>query len=219
MRMSIVGKEGESYWYEVVNEEPHGRNIVKRLVKSDPHNQENIQRLIIKTGNNQAQEMPLDFVLLGRKMAGHMFEQRSGIPINPEISLTNELIGKGKTVVPAGEINITKNQIVDNKGKVYARYKFSPEIHPLGVVATDTEISSMVLMDYGTDAKSVITEDPVKMTRASGNAGRTTTWRPPRIHRTARRNEQAVSGKVEVIKYRITILNFHTRFLTFLLRP
>jgi hypothetical protein len=37
MHMSIVGVEGDSYWYEVVNREGEGSNIVKMLVKGDPN--------------------------------------------------------------------------------------------------------------------------------------------------------------------------------------
>jgi hypothetical protein len=168
MRIAIVGMEGNSHWYEVANEGQKDRNIVKMLVKGDPYDNENIQRLILKTGDKPAQEMPLDFVMMGRKMANHMFEQRSGIPIQTGIQLKNEVIGKGHLVVPAGEFPITKHQIIDDKGIVYARYTFSNDVFPLGVVSSETEKSSMVLLDYGTNAVSAITEDPEKMSLPPG---------------------------------------------------
>ena len=90
MRMSIVGIEADAFWYEVENREGGGSNIVKMLLTGDPNDPENIQRLIMKSGANPAQEMPRDFVLMRRRMASHMFEQRSGIPSNPALKLENK---------------------------------------------------------------------------------------------------------------------------------
>ncbi len=168
MRMSIVGREGGSYWYEVINDEEGARNIVKMLVKGDPNDPENIQRLIMKSGRQPAQEMPRDFVLMGRRMASHMFEQRSGIPSSQSVSLKNEIVGTGKVKVPAGTFSITNHQIVDANGKIYAEFKFSKSIHPFGVVTSDTENTSMVLLDHGTGAKSLITGTPAMMTQPPG---------------------------------------------------
>ena len=168
MRMSIVGKENGSYWYEVINDEEGARNIVKMLVKGDPNDPENIQRLIMKSGRGPAQEMPRDFVLMGRRMANHMFEQRSGIPGSQSADLKNEIVGKDEVKVPAGTFSVTSHQILDANGKVYAEYKFSKTIHPFGVVTSDTENTSMVLLDHGTGAKSLITGTPAMMTQPPG---------------------------------------------------
>jgi hypothetical protein len=168
MRMSIVGVEGDSYWYEVTNREGGGRNIVKMLVKGDPNDPENIQRLIMKSGENPAQEMPRDFVIMGRRMAGHMFEQRSGIPTSPTANLQNVRTGKGVVTVPAGTFDVELHQIVDSAGKVYGEYKFSREVGPFGVVASEAENTTMVLAGHGTGAKSLITEEPTMMTQPPG---------------------------------------------------
>jgi hypothetical protein len=168
MRMSIVGTEGDSYWYEVVNKEGEGSNIIKMLVKGDPNDPENIQRLIMKSGGNPAQEMPRDFVLMGRRMATHMFEQRSGIPSKPAVNLKNIETGKGSTTVPAGTFDVSLHKVVDETGKVYAEYKFSETVHPFGVVSSNAEYSTMVLVGLGTDAKSLITEEPAMMTQPPG---------------------------------------------------
>jgi hypothetical protein len=168
MRMSIVGKENGSYWYEVINDEEGARNVVKMLVKGDPNDPENILRLIMKSGQGPAQEMPRDFVLMGRRMANHMFEQRSGIPSSQSADLKNEIVGKDEVKVPAGTFSVTSHQIVDANGKVYAEYKFSKTIHPFGVVTSDTENTSMVLLDHGTGAKSLITGTPAMMTQPPG---------------------------------------------------
>ena len=168
MRMSIVGKVNGSYWYEVINDEEGARNIVKMLVKGDPNDPENIQRLIMQSGQGPAQEMPRDFVLMGRRMANHMFEQRSGIPSSQSASLKNEIVGKDELKVSAGTFSVTNHQIVDANGKVYAEYKFSKTIHPFGVVTSDTENTSMILLNHGTGAKSLITGTPAMMTQPPG---------------------------------------------------
>lgn len=168
MRMSIVGVEGDAYWYEVVNREGEASNIVKMLVKGDPNDPENIQRLIMKSGTNPAQEMPRDFVLMGRRMASHMFEQRSGIPASPSVKLQNVKTGIGEATVPAGTFDVALHEIVDESGRVYAKYKFSEEVRPFGVIASDAENSTMVLVGYGDGAKSLITEEPTMMTQPPG---------------------------------------------------
>lgn len=168
MRMSIVDVDGDSYWYEVVNREGDDSNIVKMLVMGDPSDPENIQRLIMKSGINPAQEMPRDFVLMGRRMAGHMFEQRSGIPTSPKANLQNVRTGEGVVTVPAGTFDVELHRIVDSAGIVYAQYKFSREVSPFGVVASEAENTTMVLVGHGTGAKSLITEEPTVMTQPPG---------------------------------------------------
>jgi hypothetical protein len=101
-------------------------------------------------------------------MADHMFEQRSGIPSSPGPGFENKVVGKGKTKIPAGTFDVSKHQIVDANGKVYAEFEFSEDIHPFGVVTSATEDSSMTLMDYGTGAKSLITETPTMMSQPPG---------------------------------------------------
>ena len=168
MRMSIVGIETDAFWYEVENREGEGSNIVKMLVTGDPNDPENIKRLIIKSGANPAQEMPRDFVLMGRRMASHMFEQRSGIPSSSSVNLKNIKTGVGSATVPAGTFNVSLHQIVDTAGKVYAEYKFSENIYPFGVVSSDADNSTMVLVGHGTGAKSFIMEKPIMMTQPPG---------------------------------------------------
>jgi hypothetical protein len=168
MRMSIVGTDGGSYWYEVVNEEGEGSNIIKMLVKGDPNHPENIQRLIMKSGASPAREMPREFVLMGRRMASHMFEQRSGIPTSPEVKLQNVRTGEGVVTVPAGTFEVGLHQIVDDSGKVYAEYRFSPVVSPFGVVTSDAGNTTMVLIGHGIGAKSIITEEPAMMSQPPG---------------------------------------------------
>lgn len=168
MRMSIVGKEGDSYWYEVYNKDGASRNVVKMLVKGDPHDRENIQRLIMKSGDNPPMEMARDFVMMGRKMAAHMFEQRSGVPSNPGLGLKAEEIGSATVSVVAGNFEVLKYRVVDASGKVYGSYSFTEKVMPFGLVTSDAEKSTMELLAHGMDAQTVITEEPQEMTMPPG---------------------------------------------------
>src|SRR5512136_1274633 len=59
MKIAIVGKEGDAYWYETVMEGgKQGRTIMKMLVSGNPEDQKNIKRMIVKQGNEPAMEMP-----------------------------------------------------------------------------------------------------------------------------------------------------------------
>ena len=93
MRNAIVGKEGDAFWYEVAISEGGARNIIKMSLKGDPNNPENIQRLIMKNGDQPAQEMPREFVVMGRRMATSMFETRSGSSVANQPNLKAEEIG------------------------------------------------------------------------------------------------------------------------------
>jgi hypothetical protein len=168
MRLSIVGNTGDSYWLEVVNREGGGSDIVKMLVKGDPNDPENIQRLILKAGVNPAQEMDPDFGPMSRRMAGNMFEQRSGIPSAPAVDLQNVKTGEEVVTVAAGTFDVELHRIVDNGGRVYAEYKFSREVYPFGIVASEAGNTSMVLVGHGTGATSLITEEPIMMRQPPG---------------------------------------------------
>jgi hypothetical protein len=168
MRTSIVGTEGESYWYEVVTREGEKRYIVKMLVTGNPNIAGNIRRLIVKADKNPAMEMPGNLVFMGRRMASDMFRQRSGITIDSKVELHDVKKGEGVVTVPAGTFNVEQYQVVDTNGKVYAEYTFSREVHPFGIVSVDAEKKSILLEGYGTGAKSLITEKPAMMSLPPG---------------------------------------------------
>ncbi len=168
MRNSVVGKEGDSFWYEVAITEGGVRNIIKMSLKGDPNNPENIQRLIMKNGDQPAQEMPREFVVMGRRMATNMFQTRSGSTVVNQPNLNTEVMGNEQVTVPAGTYSVTRNRIVDATGKVLARYDFNKDVHPFGVVRSTTDNVSMELLASGTDAVSLITEKPEMMKRPPG---------------------------------------------------
>ena len=168
MRNAVVGKEGDAFWYEVAITEGGGRNIIKMFLKGDPNNPENIQRLIMKNGDQPAQEMPREFVVMGRRMATTMFETRSGSAIVNQPNLKTEELGAEQVTVPAGTYAVTRNRIVDAAGKVLATYDFNKDVLPFGVVRSETDKVKMELIASGKDAVSLITEQPVMMKTPPG---------------------------------------------------
>jgi hypothetical protein len=63
MKIAIVGKEGDAYWYETMMEtKQEGRIISKMLVSGNPEDQKNIRRMIVKMGNEPAMEMPVQMM-------------------------------------------------------------------------------------------------------------------------------------------------------------
>jgi hypothetical protein len=168
MRISIVDIEADAYWYEVENREEGVSNIVKMLVTGDPGAPHNIQRLILRKGTSHAREIDLGFTPTGRRMASRIFEQWSGTPSGSTVNLRNTKTGAGAATVPAGTFDVSLHQIVDTAGKVYARYKFSEDVHPFGVVASDAGNAIMVLAGHGTGAESLITGKPTIIKPSSG---------------------------------------------------
>ena len=179
MRNSVVGKEGDAFWYEVAITEGGVRNIVKMFLKGDPNNPENIQRLIMKNGDQPAQEMPREFVVMGRRMATTMFETRSGSSIVNQPNLKAEETGTAKVTVPAGSFDVTRNRILDPAGKVLATYDFNKDVLPFGVVRSETDKVKMELLAYGKDAVSMITETPTMMKTPPGMPESNPRGKPP----------------------------------------
>ncbi len=168
MRMAILDTEGDAFWYEVLMDDGEHRNVIKMLVKESPNNPENIKRMIMKSGDNPATEMPRDFVAMGRRMAVHMFERRSGIQGDTSSPLQLVEGEERQVTVPAGTFRARHQKIVDAEGKVYATYDYNADVLPFGVVTSDTETTSMKLTGYGKDAKSLISETPVPLSGPPG---------------------------------------------------
>lgn len=169
MRMSIVGKEGDSYWYEVRNEIEGSVNIVKMLVVGDPgETSENIRRMIIKSGSGPAMEMNTDFMAMGRQVATRMFEKRSGVEGGKGSGATIEEVGKREITVPAGTFQTVQYRIKGADGAEMGTYDVADGVRPFGLVVSETGSSSMSLTGHGSDAVSAITEEPVPMNMPPG---------------------------------------------------
>ena len=172
LRVSIVGIEQDAFWYEMEKRDETGASIVKLQVKGDPLYPENIGRIIIKSGPGPARELGGEIALMDRLKAGEIFEQEGGIPrARATDSLKSIKTATGEATVVAGTFEVSLYEIVDQAGTVYARYKYSQQVRPFGIVSTETESTTMVLVGHGTGAESVITEEPVMMSSQPSGPG------------------------------------------------
>lgn len=148
MKIAIVGKEGDSYWYETSMEDKQGgKMITKTLVSGNPNDQKNVKRIIIKTGNQPAMEMPV---------------QMMGQSPKSEESAKGKTIDKGtETIkVPAGTFTTKHFQYQDPNG-VMDTWVYK-DISPYGLVKSQSKDFEMTLLAYGTGAQTQITETPRK---------------------------------------------------------
>jgi hypothetical protein len=146
MKIAIVGKEGDAYWYETVMEGgKQGRTIMKMLVSGNPEDQKNIKRMIVKQGNEPAMEMPVQ--MMGQSPKGQ--------------GQTGKVIDKGtETIkVPAGTFKTQHMQYQDVETVDTWVYK---DVSPYGMIKSQSKDMEMVLLAYGTGAKTLITETPQK---------------------------------------------------------
>ncbi len=148
MKLAVVGKEGNDYWYETVFEgKQEGKMISKMLVSGNPGDKKNMKRMIIKSGNDPAMEMPIQ-----------MMQQSSSQPPEPK----GKVVDKGtETIkVPAGTFTCQHMQYQDGERVVDAWV--AKNISPYGMVKSQSKEIEMVLLGYGTGAKTLITETPKK---------------------------------------------------------
>jgi hypothetical protein len=146
MKIAIVGKEGDAYWYETVMEtKREGRVISKVLVSGNPEDQKNIKRMIVKMGNEPAMEMPVQM------MQGSKDQGQKG-----------KIVDKGteSIKVPAGTFTTQHMQYQD--GETVVDTWVYKDASPYGMVKSQSKDFEMVLLGYGTGAKTLITETPQK---------------------------------------------------------
>jgi hypothetical protein len=146
MKIAIVGKEGDAYWYETVMEGgQQGRIITKMLVSGDPGDTSNVKRMIFKQGNEPAMEMPVQMM------------QQSTKGQEPK----GKVIDKGSETikVPAGTFKTQHMQYQDVETVDTWVYR---DVSPYGLIKSQSKDHEMVLIGYGTGVKTLITETPQK---------------------------------------------------------
>src|SRR4030043_1665025 len=146
MRVAVVGKEGNAYWYETVMEtKREGKVITKMLVSGDPADSKNVKRMIVKVGNEPAMEMP---VMMSQTSKGK--------------ESVGKIVDKGlETIkVPAGTF---KTQHTQYQGKdIIVNSWIYKDVSPYGMIKSQSKDFEMVLINYGTGAKTLSTETPKK---------------------------------------------------------
>ena len=152
MKIAIVGKEGDAYWYETVMEtKKEGRMISKMLVSGNPEDQKGIKRMIVKMGNEPAMEMPVQM------MQGPRAQEQRGKVIDK---------GTESVKVPAGTFTAQHTQYQDEETVVDTWVH--KDVFPYGMVKSQSKEFEMVLLGYGTGAKTLITETPEKFEMPEG---------------------------------------------------
>lgn len=149
MKIAIVGKEGNAYWYETIMEsKEEGRTVTKMLVSGNPDERKNIKRMIVKEEDEPAMEIPV--AMMG-----------GGAPTRGEEK--GKVLNKGSETikVPAGTFKTQHLQI--QGGEMTTDLWVHKDISPYGVVKSESPMVQMVLLRYGTGAKSLITEIPQKL--------------------------------------------------------
>ena len=146
MKIAVVGKEGEAYWYETVTEtKQEGRMISRMLISGNPDDQKSIKRMIVKMGNEPAMEMPVQM------MQGSKGGEQKGKASDK---------GTESIKVPAGTFSTQHMQYQD--GETVVDTWVNKDIAPYGIVKSQSKEFEMVLLGYGTGAKTLITETPQK---------------------------------------------------------
>jgi hypothetical protein len=146
MKIAIVGKEGDAYWYETVMETKQKEPMVsKMLVSGDPKDQKNIKRMIVKMPDKPALEMP------AQMMQASKAQVQKG-----------KIIDKGteSIKVPAGAFTTQHMQYQD--GEMVVDTWVHKDVSPYGMVRSQSKEFEMVLLGYGTGAETLIKETPQK---------------------------------------------------------
>lgn len=146
MKFAVVGKEGNDYWFENVMESvAEGKTITKMLVSGDPDDSKNVKRMIVKAGKRPPIEMPLQMMT------------RAKGQVSP-----GRIIDKGQEVirVPAGTFTTHHFQHQAPEGTVDTW--IHRDVSPYGLIKSQSKDFEMVLLRYGTGARTEITEEPRK---------------------------------------------------------
>jgi hypothetical protein len=158
MKIAIVGKEGNAFWYETINDGQGGRNIMKMLLSGDPNDQKGVTRMIMKHGKEQATEMPI--MAMGQDKKPAKAQPPKGKVIDK---------GMETITVPAGTFTARHFQYQNEKDVVDSWS--SEKVPPYNMVKSSAKDFTMVLVGYGTGAKTAITETPKKFQMPKMPAG------------------------------------------------
>ena len=148
VRLAVVGKEGQDYWYETVVW-ADGQTITKILTSGDPNDVKNVKRMIVKYGDEPAAEVPV---------AGSEQPAKGSKPLSNLVSKGSEDIK-----VPAGAFLAEHFQYQEDGSKVDTWVNDC--VSPYALIKSESKVMELVLLGYGTGAKSLIKEKPEEMWR------------------------------------------------------
>ena len=157
-RYAIVGEEsaeGHSrYWLEMTL--PTGGMLMQLQISGYPFPPDGVHKVLMKVGDSPAMEYP-------KEMAAQMGSEGQNLS-EPIVKACNEseLVGWETVSVPAGEFRALRVKVTIGGGD--KEIWLSSDV-PFGMVkmAEMTDDQGLVLIAHGMDAKSSITETPVKL--------------------------------------------------------
>lgn len=160
MRLAIVGTEpvngAAHYWYEMKMQAAQGDMIMQMLIPQWPFEPSEIAGMIMKSGDEPAMRMP-------DQMLGMMAERAgtSGGLIQGSLEECRqaEVVGTERVTVPAGTFETMHLRASGEwTGDVWVALEV-----PFRLVQMQSDEGEMVLVGYGDDATSSITETPQEM--------------------------------------------------------
>lgn len=146
MKIAVVGKEGDAYWYETVTEGKGVKIVYKILVSGDPNDDKGVKRMILKQGSDPAMELPV-------QTAGR--ESKGGKKAVKMVDKGTETVKVPAGTFQARHLRYEEKEAVD----VWVDEK----VAPYGLVKSKSRDTEMILTGYGTGARSLITEKPQKL--------------------------------------------------------
>ncbi len=160
VRLAVVGTEDvggtKHFWHEMKMASPEGDMIMQLLVPGFPYDQSSIAGMIMKAGNQPAMRMPPNMMGMAQRAGG-----ATGIAtMAADECAKATVVGTETITVPAGQIRTTH---LRSNGSFQGDAWVSETI-PFGLVKlTSNTNDAMTLVGHGRDAKSSITETPMKM--------------------------------------------------------
>jgi len=146
MRVAVVEKEGDDFWYETVVW-AEGRMVTKVLASGDPNDEKNVKRMIVKYGEEPAKEVPIVDKMPAAKKDRKTQDKKDR--------------GSEEIRVLAGTFT-TKHFQYRQDGKTTDTWENNC-VSPYGLIRLISTDMEMVLLGYGTGARSLILEKtPVK---------------------------------------------------------
>jgi len=155
MRVAVVGQEDEAYWYETaMSNDKDERTIMKMLVSGNPQDKDSLKKMIMKSGDEPAMEMPIQMMqgMPGKAEPEPEVEERQVKTVD---------LGVESIIVPAGTFEAHHWRFASDEAA--HDIWVSAGVGPYGAVKSASADFEMVLLAYGDEAVSLITEEPQSM--------------------------------------------------------
>jgi len=149
----ISAPKGENlYWYEVEETDPKtgAVTIIKMLISGNPQEIGTIRRMIMKSGKDKATELPPQLM----QMINQPLPETTKVE-QPKV----KNLGTEKVKIKDKTLKCDHLQYI-SKDKATAEAWTNAEVPLFGLVKSISPESITELIEYGTDAKSAITEKP-----------------------------------------------------------